>query len=121
MVYAKRSLNYVSIAVLRRLGLLGLYVAGARARGKYATHLEQARARGLLRYLRMEEFIHRNTDGPLNPYSKVYTRAQIVEDFPDFQLTEVHKEFMHAPPLPVHGLPGARLLGWHLWAHLVKR
>jgi hypothetical protein len=25
---------------------------------------------------------------------------------------------MHAPPLPVHGLPGETLMGWHLWIHL---
>jgi hypothetical protein len=25
---------------------------------------------------------------------------------------------MHAPPLPVHGLPGGSVMGWHLWAHL---
>ena len=27
----------------------------------------------------------------------------------------MHKEFMHAPPLPVGGLPLAGVLGWHLW------
>jgi hypothetical protein len=28
---------------------------------------------------------------------------------------------MHAPPLPVHGLPGAGHLGWHLWVTLEAR
>lgn len=122
MVYAKYSLNYLlSISVVRRLGLLALLLPGLKPRGIYAAHVEQARAMGIRRYLRMNEFIHHNTDGPENPYSKVYTRRELKRDFPDFRITRVFHEFMHAPPLPVNGLPGARCLGWHLWAHLVKR
>ena len=30
----------------------------------------------------------------------------------------MHKEFMHAPPLPVHRLPGGHLMGWHLWVEM---
>ena len=122
MLYAKYSLNFlVAISVLRRLGLLGLYVSGARVTGVYAAHVEQARRLGILRYLAMKNFIHRNTDGPLNPYSKVYSRREIERDFSAFKITRLHREFMHAPPLPVHGLPGARWVGWHLWAHMVRR
>ena len=33
-------------------------------------------------------------------------------------MTRTYKRFMHAPPLPVHGLPGGNVMGWHLWAHL---
>lgn len=122
MLYAKHSLNYhVAISVIRRLGLLAMYVGGVSGSGIYAEHLRQARALGLRRYLSMSEFIHRNTDGPLNPYSKVYSAREIAGDFPSFRIVATHKEFMHAPPLPVHGLPGARWLGWHLWAHMVPR
>ena len=122
MVYAKWSLNYLlSIAVLRRLGLLMLYVTGARPGGIYAAHIENARRIGLWRYLRLENFIHYNTDGPLNPYSKVYSVASVQRDFPAFRVIAAHKEHMHAPPLPVRGLPGASLLGWHLWVHLTPR
>lgn len=42
--------------------------------------------------------------------SRPFTRV-----FPDFDLVGTHKEFTHAPPLPVRRLPGARLMGWHLW------
>ena len=122
MVYAKHSLNYLlSIAILRRLGLLGLYLIGARGSGIYATHLAQAKKVGIRRYLALDHFVHRNTDGPLNPYSKVYDRRELEADFSRFRIVELHREFMHAPPLPVHGLPGARWLGWHLWAHMVSR
>jgi hypothetical protein len=70
---------------------------------------------GIGEYLRMKNFINVSTDGPFNPYSKVYARSEIERDFPDFEIVQLHKEFMHAPPLPVGWLPLARLLGWHLW------
>lgn len=126
MVYAKWSLNYLmSIALIRRAALLaafplaraGLLKSDSSA-GMLAGHLSNARQRGLFRYLRLEEFVHHNTDGPGNPYALVYDRHRIEEDFPSFRLTRSYKRFMHAPPLPVHQLPGETLLGWHLWAHL---
>ena len=73
---------------------------------------------GLLRYLRLDEFVHHNTDGPANPYALVYDRRRIERDFPSFRITRTYKRFMHAPPLPVHGLPGETVMGWHLWVHL---
>jgi SAM-dependent methyltransferase len=119
MLYARWSLNYLlSIAIIRRLGLLALYASGRNPKGIYGQHLDNARALGLWQYLRMSNFIHRNTDGPLNPYAKVYDLRTVRADFPDFQVTRSYKRFMHAPPLPVGGLPLARLLGWHLWVHL---
>ena len=119
MLYARLSLNYlVSIGIVRRLGLLGLYLTNREPGGIYAQHLANARAMGLWRYLHMANFIHRNTDGPLNPYSKVYDLQTVKKDFPDFELVRAHKHFMHAPPLPVHWLPLERVLGWHLWVHM---
>lgn len=119
MLYARWSLNYLlSIALLRRLGLLALAAVGARPGGLYGRHLDLAREQGIGRYLRLENFVHRNTDGPDNPYSKVYDLAAVRRDFPDFTVLRSFKRFMHAPPLPVHGLPGESLLGWHLWVHM---
>lgn len=132
MVYARWSLNYlVSIALLRRAALLAAFPL-ARAgvlravppgattgpRGTLAAHLGHAERLGLLRYLRMEEFIHHNTDGPDNPYTLAYDRRRIEQNFPSFRVTRMYKRFMHAPPLAVHRLPGASVMGWHLWAHL---
>ena len=48
----------------------------------------------------------------------MYDRRRIEQDFPSFRVTRTYKRFMHAPPPPVHGLPGEVLIGWHLWAHL---
>ena len=119
MLYARWSLNYlVSIAVLRRLGLLAMLSLRYDPGGVYGQHIANARELGLGQYLRLGTFVHRNTDGPLNPYSKVYGVGSVRRDFPSFSIERVHKEFMHAPPLPVRHLPLARLLGWHLWVHL---
>ena len=119
MLYAKRSLNYLlSISVVRRLGLIGAYLTGARGNAMVAEHLGNAKELGLLNYLAMKNFIHRNTDGPRNPYSKVYSLADVEQDFPDFAITRSYRSFMHAPPLPVKWMPFESILGWHLWVHL---
>jgi SAM-dependent methyltransferase len=129
MMYARRSLNYlVAIGLFRRAALLATYplarigiLKPEAGRGMLAAHLGNARRIGLFRYLRLKEFIHHNTDGPYNPYALVYDRRRIEQDFPSFRVTRTYKRFMHAPPLPVHALPGASVMGWHLWAHLVPR
>jgi SAM-dependent methyltransferase len=126
MVYARWSLNYlVSIGLIRRAALLAAFPltqAGILkrdpAQGTLAAHLGNAREIGLFRYLRLEEFVHSNTDGPANPYALVYDRRRIERDFPSFRVTRSYKRFMHAPPLQVHRLPGENLMGWHLWVHL---
>ena len=69
----------------------------------------------------MERFVHASTDGPENPFARVYDLASVRRDFPAFRLARAHKEFMHAPPLPVHGAPAAHLMGWHLWVELEVR
>lgn len=125
MMYARWSLNYlVSIGVIRRAALLAAYPlakAGITARGKLAAHIDNAAKTGLFRYLRLGEFVHYNTDGPENPYALVYDRALVERHFPSFCVTRAYKRFMHAPPLPVHRLPGETLMGWHLWVHLTPR
>jgi SAM-dependent methyltransferase len=126
MMYARWSLNYlVSIAVIRRAILLGAFplisagiLKSGPGEGTLAAHLGNAERMGLFRYLRLGEFTHYNTDGPANPYALVYDRRRVQQDFPSFRLMRTYKRFMHAPPLPVHRLPGEALLGWHLWAHL---
>ncbi|HML96714.1 MAG TPA: class I SAM-dependent methyltransferase [Thermodesulfobacteriota bacterium] len=121
MLYARCSVNYlISIGLARRLGLCALYFTGYDPGGVYGQHLANARMTGLFRYLKMSSFIHKNTDGPLNPYSKVYDLRTVREDFPDFKIVSSYKQFMHAPPLPVEWLPLDRMLGWHLWVHMQR-
>ncbi|MEA2779465.1 MAG: hypothetical protein QOK29_1009 [Rhodospirillaceae bacterium] len=119
MVYAKWSFNHlVAIGLLRRIGLAALYATGHNPGGVYGGHLENVRRVGLGTYLKMSNFVHRNTDGPENPYSKVYGLAEVREDFPSFRVTRAYKRWMHGPPLPVSSLPLGWLMGWHLWVHL---
>jgi len=126
MLYARWSLNYVlSIGLLRRAALATAYplaraglIRPERNLGMLGAHLANARDRGLLRYLQLGEFVHYNTDGPDNPYAVVHDRHRVERDFPSFRVIRIYKRYMHAPPLPVHRMPGERLLGWHLWVHL---
>ncbi len=120
MVYARRSLNYlVAISVIRRVAVLAAWPFRRFVqRGYLAAHLRNAEREGLVNYLRLERFVHANTDGPQSPFARVYDADGIRRDFPAFRLLRAHKEFMHAPPLPVHGLPGGNLMGWHLWVEL---
>jgi ubiquinone/menaquinone biosynthesis C-methylase UbiE len=122
MVYARNSLNYqISIKWLRRIGLALLYLLPVPVPGIYDQHRRLAREYGLRSYLKLANFVHRSTDGPQNPYSKVYDTKTLADDFPQFAIVRTFKMWMHAPPLPVHGLPGESLLGWHLWAELKPR
>jgi SAM-dependent methyltransferase len=123
MLYARRSLNYLfAISIVRRLALVAMYCTGAKSGGIVGRHLANARREGLWQYLKMSNFVHRNTDGPENPYSKVYDLAAVRADFPDFRVERSYQDCMHAPPLPVASLkPLAGILGWHLWVHLVPR
>jgi SAM-dependent methyltransferase len=126
MVYARASLNYqVSIRLLRRAALAAAYPLRhspmVRTFPMLRQHLDNAERTGLRSYLALETFIHRNTDGPLNPYARVYSVPEIAQEFRDFDLIETHKRYMHAPPLPARRLPGERWMGWHLWAHMTAR
>jgi len=123
MLYARRSLNYlVAISIVRRMAIIVLYGVGAQPGGIVGGHLANARRQGPWRYLKMANFIHRNTDGPENPYAKVYDLATVLADFPDFLVERSYQDYMHAPPLPVASLkPLAGIFGWHLWVHLLPR
>jgi SAM-dependent methyltransferase len=123
MLYARWSLNYlVAIAIVRRIAIFGLSGLGAKPGGIVGVHLLNAKKVGVRRYLKLANFIHVSTDGPENPYSKVYDLARVREDFPDFVIERSYQDCMHAPPLPVGWLkPLAGVLGWHLWVHLKPR
>ena len=126
MLYARASLNYqVSIRLVRRAMLAGAYplrkTRQVRRSAMLSQHLDNAERVGLRRYLDLDTFTHRSTDGPLNPYARVYSLRQVAEDFPDFVVVDSFQRYMHAPPLPVHGLPGGNRWGWHLWVTLQAR
>jgi SAM-dependent methyltransferase len=126
MLYARRSLNYqLSIRLVRRAALVAAYPlrkGGLLPKSPaLRAHLRNAERTGLRRYLDLDNFTHYNTDGPHNPYARVYTPREVAREFPDFELVESFKRYMHAPPLPVQRLPGEGRLGWHLWVVLRAR
>jgi len=126
MLYARRSLNYqVSIRLVRRAALAAAYpLRNTRLLPSAPTlrqHLDNAERTGLRSYLEIDTFTHRNTDGPLNPFARVYSLREVAADFPDFELLDAYQRYLHAPPLPVRGLSSGRWLGWHLWVHLRAR
>lgn len=123
MLYARASLNYqVSIRLVRRAVVAAAYPLRrtklVRSVPMLAAHLDNAEQLGLRRYLDLETFTHRSTDGPLNPFARVYSVREVAADFLDFDVVDSYRRYLHAPPLPVHGLPGGRWLGWHMWVHL---
>lgn len=70
----------------------------------------------------MPPFIHADTDGRENLYSKVYDLATVRADFPNFDFKRSYQDFMHAPPLPVAPVKRlANVLGWHLWVHMTAK
>jgi SAM-dependent methyltransferase len=124
MLYARRSLNFqVSIRVVRRAVLAAAYPLRNTLpfTGMLRRHLDNAERVGLRGYLDLETFTHRNTDGPLNPFARVYSVPEVASDFPSFQVVDSFQEYLHAPPLPVHGLPFGNRLGWHLWVTMQAR
>ena len=127
MLYARASLNYqLSIRVVRRAALAAAYPLRRTRLLRAASpvlrqHLDNAEREGLLRYLALDNFTHRNTDGPLNPFARVYSPREVAEEFPAFEVVDAYRRYMHAPPLPVRRLPLERWLGWHLWVHLRAR
>jgi len=128
MVYNRSSINYqLEIRLLRRWGLQVLILPGAIPllsrlgfpREKLERHLELSRALGRMSD---EEWLSRNTDGPDNPYSRVYSRADVEKLLAGrFRILRQQVWFFD----PRHWGPPARLLpraalrflgrrwGWH--------
>lgn len=138
MVYHRHSLNYhVTIMLLRRaaVGLLLVPTAlpvVARLTGEREEilrgHKRLLSTHGL-RYLRQRDlFLSHNTDGPGNPLSKVYSRAEAVRLFASFVnvTTEVRYLNLRLYPgglrLSRTGLARAleRRVGWHLYVQGTK-
>jgi ubiquinone/menaquinone biosynthesis C-methylase UbiE len=137
MLYHKDSLNYhVSIRILRRLGIFLLYIPGfdrlvSALTGEPLERLRKHKAilhREGLAYLKMENFIHRATDGPDNVYTSVWTREMCDRLFAQFSDLRYEVYFLNERHFPVLRsiLPSAfkqaleRRWGWHLYIYATK-
>lgn len=137
MLYHRNSLNYhISIRIVRRVGIFALALPGAASVVSAVTgeplervtaHTKNLRAEGL-RYLRMENFIHRSTDGPHNIFSSVWSGEEAAELFSQFGEVNFKKHFLNERHLPgLKYLISAKVrqwltsrLGWHLWIFASK-
>lgn len=138
MLYHKRSYNYyISIAFLRRLGLLLLlpfpFLAKPISRltgesvQRINRHKYHFRKEGFS-YFRMKNFIHRSTDGPDNIYSSVWTARTAKKLFKAFTDIKTSVHFLNERHLMgiQYLLPKtlkdamAHRYGWHLWIKAIK-
>jgi len=99
MLYNRASINYVvEIMFMRKLGLYILSVPGAISllrwmgfqREKLERHKQLRRQR---RRMTGEEWLSRNTDGPDNPYSRVYSAAEAAELLGAFRIKNNEVDF----------------------------
>jgi SAM-dependent methyltransferase len=138
MLYHRSSLNYrINILVLRRLGLLALFVPGAVALISKVTgeppqtlegHRQLLRKHGLRYLVDHRLFLSNNTDGPGNPLSKVYSGREARRLFRSFRHVETQVRYLNLRTLPV--LDGilsdrlkerlARRWGWHLYVRATR-
>lgn len=132
MLYHKNSLNYkLSICFIRRLLMIGLSTITLFGGKNWIKspllkdHLENAKNEGLFNYIRNPRFLYANTDGPKNPYSKVYNKKLVKQDFPELILENSHIHFLNQRHLPFLKIFPDTILrwlaahyGWHLWVTL---
>jgi SAM-dependent methyltransferase len=138
MVYHRGSLNYRFTIMVVRRGLAALLLLPgatgpvARLSGESRELLEGHRAllrRHGPRYLRDRDlFLSNNTDGPGNPLSKVYTRADALHLFSAFTRVQTRVRYLNLRIYPggerLARTRAARALerrvGWHLYVEAVK-
>lgn len=138
MIYYRDSFNYhVNLRIIRRLRahLLRTELGIKLSRAIFGeTEQNLRRHAELIRedfgsYLEMQNILNRNTDGPDNPLSQVFSKASAQGMFRQFENVKTEVMFWNPNWLPVLGklLPHSiedRLAshwGWHLWIYAQKR
>jgi hypothetical protein len=138
MLYHKNSFNYhISISVFRRIGLSLLMVFPFLSRviqkitgedvQRINEHKKNIRKYGIS-YLKMKNFIHRSTDGPLNIYSSVWNKKTANTLFKKFNKIETCVHFLNERHLlGIQYLISKKIkqklankYGWHLWIKAEK-
>jgi ubiquinone/menaquinone biosynthesis C-methylase UbiE len=138
MLYYRDSFNYhVNLRIVRRLRahLLRTDLGIKLARMIFGeTEQELRRHAELIRedrssYVEIQNMLNRNTDGPDNPLSQVFSKASAQQMFWQFRNVKTEVMFWNPNWLPVIGklLPHsieerlASRWGWHLWIYAQKR
>ena len=133
MLYHKNSFNYyVSIGIIRRLGLFllipfpflskFLQKLSGEDHQRITEHRKNLLTEGI-QYLSMKNFIHRSTDGPFNLHSSVWNKTTVKKLFNVFSTVETNIHFLNQRHLL--GLQHlisksfkqklSNKYGWHLW------
>jgi ubiquinone/menaquinone biosynthesis C-methylase UbiE len=138
MLYYRDSFNYrVNLGMVRRMRahLLGTELGIKLARTIWREPEEELRRHAeLIRqdpgaYFEMQNMLNRNTDGPDNPLSQVFSKASAQQMFGQFKDVKTEVMFWNPNWLPGVGklLPQsianwlASRWGWHLWIYAQKR
>jgi ubiquinone/menaquinone biosynthesis C-methylase UbiE len=138
MLYHKNSFNYyVSIGLLRRMGLLLIRILPTLAKpvskltgesvDRINRHKYHLRQEGMS-YFRLKNFLHRSTDGPDNVYSSVWNKRSSEKLFGAFSKVATNVHFLNERHLMgVQYLLPRRFkrwlghtYGWHIWIKAIK-
>ncbi len=133
MLYHKNSINYyISIGLIRRIGLLVLFVFPflgkliSKLTGESVDRIEKHKRNFQQQgwgYLKMRNFVHKSTDGPDNLYATVWNEQSSRRLFQQFRNHRLTIHFLNERHLL--GLQKiipqrikdwlAKRYGWHLW------
>ena len=137
MLYHKNSLNYhVSIKVIRRTGIFLLLIPFVdrivskltdEPLARLNKHKANLKANGLS-YLKMDNFIHKATDGPENVYTSVWTKKMCDQLFSRFSEIRYEARFINERHFPIIMKLIPRTLkekiekkwGWNLYITVTK-
>jgi ubiquinone/menaquinone biosynthesis C-methylase UbiE len=137
MLYHRNSVNYqLSIKLMRRAGIFLLFIPKVSEFVSKLTnekverlekHLTNLKRDGLV-YLKMENFIHKATDGPDNVYSAVFSQSEAEVLFSEFENITFSKYYFNDRHFPLIRsiIPAiikkkiASNYGWHLWIKGIK-
>ena len=138
MLYHRHSLNYYfTILTLRRALASSLILPGvprlaARITGEESStlqgHRNLLRRHGMRYLVDSSLFLSKNTDGPGNPLSKVYSRREAMRMFSAFSAVKTEVRYLNLRIYPggeqLATTSAARLLerriGWHMYVRAVK-
>jgi ubiquinone/menaquinone biosynthesis C-methylase UbiE len=134
MLYHRDSFNYhINLGIVRRLRAclltteLGIKLSQrifGESEQDLRRHAELIRE-NLSAYLEMQSMLNRNTDGPDNPFSQVFSKASAEQMFWQFKNVKTEIMFWNPNWLPVIGKLLPRRIeerltarwGWHLWIY----
>lgn len=137
MLYHRNSVNYqISIKIIRRLGIFLLFIPKFSQFVSKLTneplerlkkHKKNLKLHGL-KYLLINNFIHKATDGPENIYSSVFSETEAKALFVKFRNLNFNKFLFNERHFPIirniispkfKKIISSRY-GWHLWCKGIK-